>query len=162
MHPLVPHLWFPGNAEEAATFYTALFPGGRVVAVVPYGPDTPGEEGTTMSVEWEVLGQRFVGINGGEQFPFTEAVSLAVPCEDQAEIDRVWAGLTDGGRPGPCGWLTDRFGFAWQVVPAVLPDMLGDRDPERVRRVTQYFLGLDQVPFSLVDLHAAYDGETSA
>lgn len=115
-----------------------------------------------MSVEWEMLGQGFVGINGGDQLPFSEAVSLAVPCEDQAEIDQVWAGLADGGRPGPCGWITDRFGFCWQVTPAVLSEMLGDPDPERVRRVTQYFLGVDGEPLSLADLRAAYDGTSVA
>lgn len=158
MHHLVPHLWFDGNAEEAAASWVALFPDSRILRVVPYGPDTPGVEGTPMSVEWEMLGQRFVGINGGDQFAFSEAVSLEVPCDDQDEIDRVWTGLADGGRRGPCGWVTDRYGFCWQVTPAVLPDMLLDPDPDRVQRVTQYFLSLDAVPFSIADLQAAYDG----
>ncbi|GGF34421.1 hypothetical protein GCM10011519_04860 [Marmoricola endophyticus] len=157
MQRLVPNLWFPGNAEEAAAYWVAIFPDSRIVSTTPYGPDTPGVEGTTMVVEWEMLGQRYVGINGGDQFPFSEAVSLEVPCDTQEEIDRTWAALADGGRPGPCGWVTDRFGFRWQVTPVVLPSMLADPDRDRVARVTQYFLSLDGVPFSIDDLQAAFD-----
>jgi predicted 3-demethylubiquinone-9 3-methyltransferase (glyoxalase superfamily) len=157
--PISPNLWFDTEAEEAATFYVSLFDDSRIVSVVPYGPDTPGREGSTMAVEFELLGQRYVGINGGPQFPFTEAVSLEVRCEDQAEIDRVWAALVDGGEPGPCGWLKDRYGLSWQVGSTDLERMLLDPDQEKVNRVTQAFLAVDGEPFQIATLRAAFEGQ---
>ena len=158
MQPIVPNLWFDANAEEAAAYYVSLFPGGRIITVQPYGPDTPGPEGETMYVEWEMLGQRYGGINGGAQFSFSEAVSFEVRCDDQAELDALWQSLADGGEPGPCGWIKDRFGFSWQVSPTVLTSMMDDPDPIRVARATQYFLALDQEPFDIAALQTAYDG----
>ena len=158
MRPIIPNLWFDTQAEEAARFYVGLFEDSRIVSVVPYGPDAPGPEGSVMVVEFELLGQRYVGINGGPQFPFTEAVSLEVRCEDQSEIDRIWAALVEGGEPGPCGWLKDRYGLSWQVSCTDLETMLTDPDQEKVNRVTQAFLKVDGEPFDIAALRAAFEG----
>ncbi len=152
MPKITPWLWFDTEAEEAARFYVGLFEDSRIVSVVPYGPDTPGPEGSVMIVEFELMGQRYVGINGGPQFPFTEAVSLEVRCEDQPEIDRIWAALVEGGEPGPCGWLKDRYGLSWQVSSTDLETMLTDPDQEKVDRVTQAFLKVDGEPFDIAAL----------
>jgi predicted 3-demethylubiquinone-9 3-methyltransferase (glyoxalase superfamily) len=111
-----------------------------------------------MVVEFDLMGQRYVGINGGPQFPFTEAVSLEVRCEDQSEIDRIWAALVEGGEPGPCGWLKDRYGLSWQVTSTDLETMLTDPDQEKVNRVTQAFLKVDGEPFDIAALRAAFEG----
>lgn len=158
MQPIVPNLWFDANAEEAAAYYVSLFPDGRIITVQPYGPNTPGREGQTMYVEWEMLAQRYGGINGGPQFTFSEAFSFEVRCDDQGELDALWVALADGGEPGPCGWIKDRFGFSWQVTPTVLVEMLDDPDPARVNRATQYFLALDKEPFDIAALQTAYVG----
>ncbi len=158
MKPIIPNLWFDTEAEEAANFYVGLFEDSRVVSVLPYGPDTPGREGTVMTVEFDLMGQRYVGINGGPQFTFSEAISLEARCEDQAEIDRTWAALVEGGEPGPCGWLKDRYGLSWQVSCTDLETMLNDPDQEKVNRVTQAFLAVDGVPFDIAALRAAFDG----
>ena len=162
VQPIVPNLWFDGDAEDAANFYVSLFPGGRIISVQPYGPDAPGPEGETMYVEWEVLGQRFGGINGGPQFSFSEACSFEVRCDDQSELDHVWDTLADGGEPGPCGWIKDRYGLSWQVTPTVLTQMMDDPDPARVYRATRYFLGLDREQFDIAALQAAYDAQPAA
>jgi predicted 3-demethylubiquinone-9 3-methyltransferase (glyoxalase superfamily) len=114
---IIPNLWFDGQAEEAAEFYCSVFPNSRVLGRTHYPPNAPGPEGSVMTVDFVLEGTRFTGINGGPQFTFSEAVSFLVECEDQAEIDRYWAALTDGGEEGPCGWCKDRFGLSWQVVP---------------------------------------------
>ena len=158
MRPIIPNLWFDTQAEEAARFYVGLFDDSRIVSVVPSGPDAPGPEGSTMVVEFDLMGQRYVGINGGPQFPFTEAVSLEVRCEDQSEIDRIWAALVEGGEPGPCGWLKDRYGLSWQVSSTDLETMLTDPDQEKVNRVTQAFLKVDGEPFDIAALRAAFEG----
>ncbi|HWM57609.1 MAG TPA: VOC family protein [Pseudonocardia sp.] len=158
MQPLIPNLWFDGDAEDAATFYCSLFDDSRIVAVARYGPNTPGPEGSVMSVEFELLGRRFVGINGGPQFPFTEAVSFEVRCDTQEEIDRLWAALVEGGKPGPCGWLTDRYGLSWQISSSELVEMITDPDQEKVNRVTQAFLQVNGEPFDLAALRAAFEG----
>jgi predicted 3-demethylubiquinone-9 3-methyltransferase (glyoxalase superfamily) len=162
MRPIIPNLWFDTQAEEAARFYVGLFDDSRIVSVVPYGPDTPGPEGSTMVVEFDLMGQRYVGINGGPQFPFTEAVSLEVRCEDQSEIDRIWAALVEGGEPGPCGWLKDRYGLSWQVSSTELEAMLTDPDQEKVNRVTQAFLQVDGEPFDIAALRAAFEGSAES
>lgn len=131
---LIPNLWFDGDAEAAAEFYVSVF-GGTVGAKTHYPAGSPGTEGAVMTVSWEVLGTRFVGINGGPEFTFSEAVSFEVPCADQAEIDRVWAALTaEGGSEGPCGWCKDRFGLSWQVVPVGMEELFADADPARAER----------------------------
>ncbi|MCT9089323.1 VOC family protein [Streptomyces sp. ASQP_92] len=123
-------LWFDDQAEEAAEHYVSIFGGdSRVVAVTHYAASAPGETGSVMTVEFELAGQRFTALNGGPQFTFTEAISLSVGCADQAEIDRFWTLLSEGGEEGPCGWLKDKYGLSWQVVPAELPELLtGDGD----------------------------------
>ena len=124
-----PCLWFDTRAEEAAEFYTALFPNSKINAVTRYPAGSGEREGTVLTVEFELDGQRFVGINGGPQFPFTEAVSFQITCETQEEVDRYWAAFAEGGKEGPCGWVTDRFGLSWQVVPARFVELVNDPDP---------------------------------
>lgn len=155
---ITPNLWFDGNAEEAANFYVALFPASRIETVLHAPADSPaGPAGTVIAVEFTLTGQRFVGINGGAEFRFTEAVSFEVDCADQGEIDRYWAGLiADGGTPVQCGWLKDKYGLSWQITPTSLPRMLGDPDRERAARVMQAMLGM--VKLDVAALQAAYDG----
>jgi predicted 3-demethylubiquinone-9 3-methyltransferase (glyoxalase superfamily) len=155
---ITPTLWFDGNAEEAANFYVSVFPDSRVDRVFRSPADTPsGPEGMVLLVEFTVAGQRLAGLNGGPEFPFTEAVSLSVDCADQAEVDRYWDALTaDGGQPVQCGWLKDKYGLSWQIVPSALPRMLADPDRERAKRVMQAML--DMVKLDMAKLQAAYDG----
>jgi predicted 3-demethylubiquinone-9 3-methyltransferase (glyoxalase superfamily) len=134
---IVTNLWFDGQAEEAAAFYCSVFPNSRIVHVAPYSEAGPGEPGTTMVVEWELDGTRFVGINGGPEFTFSEAISLQILCDTQAEIDHYWDALTDGGEEGPCGWLKDRYGVSWQVTPRGLDEIFGGGDPDRARRASE-------------------------
>lgn len=152
------NLWFDGNAEDAAQFYVSLFENSSITAVLPYGPNTPGEQGSTMLVEFELQGRGYAAINGGPQFPFTEATSFEVRCDTQQEIDRLWAALCDGGQPGQCGWLKDRFGYSWQIGSVDLSRMLLDPDTDKVDRVTQAFLRVDGEPFDVATLRAALDG----
>ncbi|MFE7892951.1 VOC family protein [Streptomyces sp. NPDC057412] len=150
-------LWFDGQAEEAARFYTAVFENSSVGRVTPYPEGAMQPAGSVMTVEFTLDGQKFVGLNGGPQFTFTEATSFMIPCETQEEIDYYWDRLTgDGGRPGPCGWLKDRFGVSWQVVPARLEDMVADPDPEKAARVTKAFMAMGK--FDLAALERAYAG----
>lgn len=152
------NLWFDGNAEEAANFYALVFPDSRVDKVTRAASDTPsGPAGMVLVVEFTVLGRNLVGINGGPQFPFTEAVSFSVDCEDQAEVDRYWNALTaDGGTPVQCGWLRDKFGLSWQIVPKQLQQLLGDPDPARAKRAMDAMLGM--VKLDIAALEAAADG----
>jgi predicted 3-demethylubiquinone-9 3-methyltransferase (glyoxalase superfamily) len=147
MGKITPCLWFDGNAEEAATFYAALLPDSRVDAVVRAPADNPSTaKGAVLLVKFTVAGQRFLGLNGGPQFKFTEAVSFTVDCDDQAEVDRLWAALTaDGGAPGACGWLKDRFGLSWQIVPTVLPQLMTSGDPARAQRVMQTMMTMSKL-----------------
>ncbi|GGK76131.1 VOC family protein [Ornithinimicrobium pekingense] len=143
MTTLATCLWFDDQAEEAARFYTSVFPGSRVVSVNRYPAQPPGDKavGSTMTVEFELDGRPFTALNGGPQFTFTEAVSLVVRTEDQAETDRLWdALLAGGGEPGPCGWLKDRFGLSWQVYPAELDRLTTDPDPARAARAFEAML----------------------
>ena len=161
MQPLVPHLWInDGKVDEVVDFYVSLLDDSRVVARMPYGPEAGEWAGQTMAVTFELVGHTYVAINGADtRFEPNEAISLAVPCDTQEEIDRLWSGLTDGGKGGPCGWLQDRYGFSWQVYPASLDEHLASDDPERARRAVAYFMTLDGVPFVLDDLEAAVRGE---
>ena len=153
-----PCLWYDGNAEEAARFYTSLLPDSRVDRVWTSPADTPsGPAGMVLVVDFTLAGTKLQGLNGGPDFSFNEAISIVIECDDQAEVDRLWDALTaDGGEPGPCGWLKDRFGLSWQVVPVRLAEMLADPDPQKVERVTRAFLQMKK--FDLVELEAAYDG----
>ncbi len=143
---ITPFLWFDAEAEEAARFYTSIFEGSRILSTSRYGEAGPGPKGSVMTVEFELSGQRFVALNGGPHFKFTEAVSLVVDCETQDEVDAFWRKLTaDGGQEGPCGWLKDRFGLSWQVVPAELGQLLQDPDPERSTRVMRAMLQMKKL-----------------
>jgi predicted 3-demethylubiquinone-9 3-methyltransferase (glyoxalase superfamily) len=137
---IVPNLWFDTEAEEAAAFYTSVFDNSRIVNVTRYTEAGPREAGTVMTVEFELDGQRFVGINGGPQFKFDEAVSFAIECETQDEVDYFWEKLSEGGEEGQCGWLKDRFGLSWQVVPTGMEELFADPDPERARRAMEAML----------------------
>ncbi|GAA2106267.1 VOC family protein [Kitasatospora saccharophila] len=150
-------LWFDDQAEQAAEFYASVFEYGRVTDVQRYSEAGPGEPGSVMLVSFELFGQEFLALNGGPQFPFTEAVSLQVDCADQAEVDRYWDLLTaDGGAPGPCGWLKDRYGLSWQIVPRRMTELLADPDPERARRATAAMLQMGKL--DVAALEAAADG----
>ncbi|KGH44556.1 3-demethylubiquinone-9 3-methyltransferase [Modestobacter caceresii] len=154
---IVPNLWFDSQAEEAADYYIDVFGEGRVLSVARYPEGAPGPAGSVMSVEFELAGQRFVGINGGPQFPFTEAVSFQIDCADQAEVDRYWDRLVgDGGEESQCGWLKDRYGLSWQVVPAGMEELFADPDPSRAQRAVQAMLGMRKL--DLAALRAAADG----
>ena len=158
---IVPNLWFDSEAEEAAAYYIDVFGSGQVLSVARYPEGAPGPTGSVMTVEFEVAGMRFVGINGGPQFPFTEAVSFQVDCADQAEVDRLWDALSaDGGAPERCGWIKDRYGVPWQIVPAVLPRMLADPDPAKAERVMRVMLGMAKL--DIAALRAAHDGGAPA
>ena len=152
-------LWFDDQAEEAARFYTSVFPGSRIVSVNAYPTETPSDKpvGTTMTVEFELDGRPFTALNGGPEFTFTEAVSVTVRTTDQAETDRYWdALLADGGQPGPCGWLKDRFGLSWQVYPAELDELTTDADRGRAARAFQAML--TQGKIDIAAIRAAADG----
>jgi predicted 3-demethylubiquinone-9 3-methyltransferase (glyoxalase superfamily) len=142
---IVPSLWFDTEAEEAARFYVDLFDDARIVNVAHYTEAGPRPAGTVMTVEFELNGQRFVGINGGPQFKFDEAVSFQVSCEDQDEVDHFWSRLSEGGEEGQCGWLKDRFGLSWQVVPTGMEELFSDPDPERARRAMEAMLGMQKI-----------------
>jgi predicted 3-demethylubiquinone-9 3-methyltransferase (glyoxalase superfamily) len=154
MQKITPFLWFDTEAEEAAAFYTSLFEGSRVGAVSRYGEGSPGEPGRVMTVEFELAGQTYVALNGGPEFPFTEAVSLQVSCEDQAEVDRLWDALTEGGAESQCGWLKDRYGLSWQIVPTRLHELLGDPDPGRSQRAMQAMLGMKKLDVAALEAAA--------
>jgi predicted 3-demethylubiquinone-9 3-methyltransferase (glyoxalase superfamily) len=153
MQKLVTCLWFDTEGQEAAEFYTSLFPGSRITDVSRYGESGPREAGTVMTVSFEVNGQKFLALNGGPDFKFTEAVSFQVLCENQEEVDRYWNALGEGGEHGPCGWLKDRFGLSWQVVPTRLPELLGDPDRERAQRVMTAMMKMRKL--EIAELEAA-------
>jgi predicted 3-demethylubiquinone-9 3-methyltransferase (glyoxalase superfamily) len=151
MSMIVPCLWFDGNAEEAANFYVSILPDSRIDS----NPSTPA--GAALMVEFTLSGQHFKGLNGGPQFPFTEAVSFFIDCADQTEVDRLWHALTaDGGSPGQCGWLKDRFGVSWQVVPRQLGEILGDPDRVRAGRAMEAMLKMSKI--DVAELRRAFAG----
>jgi predicted 3-demethylubiquinone-9 3-methyltransferase (glyoxalase superfamily) len=147
MAKITPCLWFDGKAEEAAEFYVSLLPDSRVDKVWRSPADTPsGPAGMVLTVDFTVAGQPLQGLNGGPDFTFSEAISFGIECEDQAEVDRLWDTLTaDGGEPGPCGWLKDRFGLSWQIVPRELNGMMEDPDPDRARRAMEAMLQMGKI-----------------
>jgi predicted 3-demethylubiquinone-9 3-methyltransferase (glyoxalase superfamily) len=157
---IIPNLWFDTEAEDAAKFYTSVFENSRIVNVTHYTGAGPREAGTVMTVEWEIGGQRFVGINGGPQFTFSEAVSFQITCETQDEIDSYWEKLTDGGEEGPCGWCKDRFGLSWQVVPTGMDELFADPDQSRAERAMQAMFGMRKL--DIAALRDAADGVPSS
>jgi predicted 3-demethylubiquinone-9 3-methyltransferase (glyoxalase superfamily) len=142
---ITPFLWFDGNAEDAAKFYVSVFKNAKIVATARYGEAGPGPKGSAMTVVFELDGERFIGLNGGPQFKFTEAVSFMVDCKTQEEVDYYWEKLSAGGQQQPCGWLKDRFGLSWQVVPSALGEMMSDRDPAKSRRVMEAMLKMNKL-----------------
>lgn len=145
MQRITPFLWFDDNAEEAAHFYTSIFKNSRILSVTRYGDAGPGPKGSVMTVKFLLDGQEFVAINGGPHFKFTEALSLVINCETQKEVDEYWAKLTQGGQPGQCGWLKDKYGLSWQVVPSVLIELLEDKDPQKSNRVMQAMMKMGKI-----------------
>ena len=166
MQTITPFLWFDDQAEEAADLYVSVFAGrgsgeSKVLEVARYGPaaaEAGGRpEGSVLTVRFLLGGQEFVALNGGPAFPFTEAVSLMVPCDGQEEVDWFWSRLSDGGEEGPCGWLKDRYGLSWQIVPTAFLDMARDEDPVRVERVMAAMLSMGKM--DVAELQRAYRGE---
>jgi predicted 3-demethylubiquinone-9 3-methyltransferase (glyoxalase superfamily) len=145
MGKITPCLWFDTEGEEAAQLYTSLFKNSKILDVARYGEAGPRPAGTVMTVSFELDGQEFLALNGGPEFKFTEAVSFQIHCETQEEVDHFWNGLSEGGERGPCGWLKDRFGLSWQVVPKVLNELLGDPDPEKAQRVMKVMMGMSKL-----------------
>ncbi|MFJ8622438.1 VOC family protein [Kitasatospora sp. NPDC093550] len=146
MQKISTFLWFDDQAEEAAAFYTSLLPDSRITRVTRFGEAGPGVPGTVMTVDFELAGREYVALNGGPEFSFTEAVSLQVECDDQREVDELWAKLTaDGGQEGPCGWLKDRFGLSWQITPKVLLDLVGGEDRAKADRVMAAMLRMQKL-----------------
>jgi predicted 3-demethylubiquinone-9 3-methyltransferase (glyoxalase superfamily) len=145
MSSISPCLWFDTQAEEAANYYTSVFPNSRILEVQHYGSAGPRDEGMVMVVDFELDGQRFIALNGGPEFTFSEAISFEVGCADQAEVDRYWETLSEGGEQGPCGWLKDRYGVSWQIVPRRLNELLADPDREKAQRVMAAMLQMRKI-----------------
>ena len=160
LQKIVPNLWFDTQAEDAANHYVSIFENSRIVAIAHYNEAGPREAGTVMTVEFELDGQRFVGINGGPEFTFSEAVSFLITCETQEEIDYFWDKLTDGGEEGPCGWCKDRFGLSWQVVPTGMGELFADPDQSRAERAMTAMFGMKKL--DIAALKSAADGVPAA
>lgn len=158
MSKIAPCLWFDGKAEEAARFYTSLLPDSRIDSILLAPADYPsGKEGSVLTVDFTLAGQQFTALNGGPEFHFTEAISFTINCEDQAEVDRYWEALiTGGGAPVQCGWLKDRYGVSWQIVPTILPSLLADPDRQKARRVMQAMM--EMIKLDIAALRNAYEG----
>jgi len=150
-------LWFDTEGEAAAHFYTSIFKDSRIGRIARYTEAGPGPAGTVITVEFELSGHRFLALNGGPRYTFNEAVSLMIPCQDQAEVDYYWSRLSEGGQEVACGWLKDRYGLAWQVVPTTVGDMISDPDPEKARRVYEAMFTMTKL--EIAALQRAYEGE---
>jgi predicted 3-demethylubiquinone-9 3-methyltransferase (glyoxalase superfamily) len=148
-------LWFDGQAEEAAEYYTSIFPNSSIGRIGHYTEAGPGPAGSVLAVEFEANGQRFVALNGGPEFTFDEAISFQIYCDTQDEVDYFWGRLTEGGKEGPCGWLKDKFGLSWQIIPSALLEMLSDKDAEKSQRVMKAMLQMTKIDIS--KLKQAYD-----
>jgi predicted 3-demethylubiquinone-9 3-methyltransferase (glyoxalase superfamily) len=155
MGPITPFLWFDTEAEEAAKHYTSIFPNSKILKVTHYGSAGPREEGSVMTVSFELDGQRFTALNGGPDFKFNEAVSFVVDCESQDEVDAYWSQLSEGGEAGPCGWLKDRYGLSWQIVPRRLMELLTDPDGERAQRAMAAMLKMNKIEIAELEKAAA-------
>ena len=155
MQKIVPFLWFDGKAEEAVNFYVSIFKNAKVLSMTRYGEAGPGPKGSVMSATFQLEGQNFYALNGGPQYKFTPAISLFVNCETQQEVDDLWGNLSAGGREKQCGWLTDKFGLSWQIIPSILGKLLQDKDPVKANRVMQAMLQM--VKIDIRGLQQAYD-----
>ncbi|HEY3345881.1 MAG TPA: VOC family protein [Anaerolineaceae bacterium] len=156
MQKITPFLWFNDQAEEAMHFYTSIFKNSRIGSISRYGDDVPGPQGKVMSGAFQLEGQEFMALNGGPGFPFTQAISFFVSCETQAEVDELWEKLSAGGEKSRCGWLRDRFGVSWQIIPTALGELLQDQDAEKAGRVMQAMLQMDKI--DIARLRRAYAG----
>lgn len=152
---ITPFLWFDGQAEEAVKFYVSVFKNAKIHHVMRNTEASPGETGTALVIEFELDGQRFMALNGGPEYKFTPAVSFSIDCRDQAEVDYYWDRLTEGGREVQCGWLEDKYGLSWQVVPSVLPELLGSDDRKKADAAMQAMM--EMVKLDIAELQAAYD-----
>jgi predicted 3-demethylubiquinone-9 3-methyltransferase (glyoxalase superfamily) len=159
MKKVRPFLWFDDQAEEAANFYVSVFPNSRITNVHRYGEGGPGPTGKVMTMNFELDGEPFTALNGGPHFKFTEAVSFMIDCADQAEVDHYWDRLCEGGQPSRCGWLKDRFGLSWQVVPRALPELISGADRAGAGRAMAAMMKMSKIEVD--KLQAAYDGQTS-
>jgi predicted 3-demethylubiquinone-9 3-methyltransferase (glyoxalase superfamily) len=156
MQKIRPFLWFDSEAEEAAKLYTSLFKNTKIGKTVRYGEGGPGPKGTVMTIEFELEGMAFIALNGGPHFKFNEAISLVVDCTSQAEVDELWEKLSEGGAKSQCGWLKDRFGLSWQIIPTVLVELLSDPDPQKSKRAMEAMLQMTKI--DIAKLQAAYAG----
>jgi predicted 3-demethylubiquinone-9 3-methyltransferase (glyoxalase superfamily) len=145
MQKITPFLWFDDNAEEAVNFYTSVFKDSKIKSIARYGDAGPGPKGSVMSASFEINGQEFIALNGGPMFQFTEAVSFVVNCESQQEVDEFWYKLSEGGETNRCGWLKDKFGLSWQIVPTLLPRLLSGTDPEKTKKVMHAMMKMDKI-----------------
>jgi predicted 3-demethylubiquinone-9 3-methyltransferase (glyoxalase superfamily) len=155
MQKITPFLWFDNNAEEAINFYVSIFKNSKILKVARYGDAGPGPKGSIMVATFQLEGQEFQALNGGPQHKFTPAISLFVSCESQAEVDELWRKLLEGGREDQCGWLQDKFGLSWQIIPAILPKLLGDKDPKKSASVMRAMLQMKKIDSK--KLQQAYD-----
>jgi predicted 3-demethylubiquinone-9 3-methyltransferase (glyoxalase superfamily) len=155
MQKITTFLWFDGNAEEAANFYTSLFQDSKIGKITRYGESGPGPKGSVMVITFELFGQEFIALNGGPQFKFTPAVSLLVSCETQQEVDELWEKLSEGGRKDRCGWLQDKYGLSWQIVPTALLRLLNDPDPQKAARVMNAMMQMEKL--DIAGLQQAYE-----
>ena len=155
MNGITPCLWFDTEGEEAATFYTSVFPNSKILEVTRYGDAGPRPAGTVMTVSFELDGQKFTALNGGPEFTFNEAVSFEVSCKDQDEVDAYWSKLSEGGEAGPCGWLKDKFGLSWQIVPIALHELVRDPDTEKAQRVMAAMLRMGKIDVAELERAAA-------
>ena len=155
MQKITPFLWFDGKAEEAAKFYVSIFKNSKILSVSRYGEAGPGPKGTVMVVKFQLDGQEFLALNGGPQFTFSPAVSLVANCETQAEVDEMWEKLSAGGKKQNCGWLTDKYGLSWQVVPTLVGELMQDKDTEKTKRVMQAIMGMNKL--EIAGLKRAYE-----
>jgi predicted 3-demethylubiquinone-9 3-methyltransferase (glyoxalase superfamily) len=156
MQKITPFLWFDDKAEEAMNFYMSIFKNSKVLSVARYGEAGPGPQGTVMTATFELNGQEFMALNGGPEYRFSPAISFFVNCETQQEVDDLWEKLSEGGKKDRCGWLTDKYGVTWQIVPTILGELMADKDREKARRVTQAMLQMDKLDISA--LKQAYAG----
>jgi len=160
MQKITPFLWFDGKAEEAAKFYTSIFKNSKIGSISRYGEEGPGPKGAVMSATFQLDGQEFIALNGGPQFTFSPAISFFVNCETQQELDEIWEKLCEGGRKNRCGWLQDKFGVSWQVIPTALGKLMSDPDPEKSGRVMRAMLQMEKI--DIRGLQQAYENKSSA
>ena len=159
MQKIIPMLWFDGRAEEAADFYTSVFKNSKKGAVMRNPEGAPGPAGQVLTAEWEIEGQRYVGLNGGPMFKFSEAVSLQIQCKDQEEVDYYWNRLLDGGEESMCGWLKDKFGFSWQVTPTRLTELMMSSDKAKAERVMQAMMKMRKIDIAALEAAAKEPAE---